>query len=181
MAHGDRNPSERGYTLVELLVVVIMVGVLATLAVIGVRKYIFAAKTSEAINMIGSIKASQEAYKDETFSYLNVSSSIDTYYPMLSPGKTKHHWVDTSHADYNNWRALGINTANPVQFGYSCVAGAPTDAIPNVGTQQTFNWPTPDGPWYVVKAVADQNENGTTSIYISSSFTTEITAENEGE
>lgn len=181
MATERRAKNERGYTLVELLVVVIMVGVLATLATIGVRKYIFAAKTSEAINMIGSIKAAQEAYKDETFSFLDVSSNIDTYYPMLTPGKAKYHWVQDSHADYANWRALGISTANPVQFGYSCVAGGPQDALPDPGTQKTFAWPAPNGPWYVVKAVADQNENGTTSIYVSSSFTTEIYAENEGE
>ncbi len=184
MARRGTSRGRRGYTLVELLVVVIMVGVLATLAVIGVRKYVFAAKTSEAINMIGSIKAAQEAYKDETFSYLDASNGdLGSLYPMQGtpPGKTKYHWVQESHPDYPRWRALGIGTANAVQFGYAMVAGGATDAIPQPGTGQVFSWPAPNGPWYVVRAVGDQDENGLQSIYVSSSFTTEITVENEGQ
>jgi type IV pilus assembly protein PilA len=173
---------QRGYTLVELLVVVTMVGVLATLATIGVRKYIFASKTSEAINMIGSIKAAQEAYKDETFSYLDVSQgNLDSFYPMLNPGKKKYHWVQEQHPHAARWGALGANPNSAVQFGYACVAGGASDAIPQPGTAKTFDWPAPGGPWYVVVAAADQNENGVLARYVSSSFTTEIYAENEGE
>ncbi len=181
MAHGDRRARQRGYTLAELMVVVLMVGVLATLAVIGIRKYIFAAKTSEAINMIGSIKAAEEAYKDETHSYLNVSSSLTSYYPMTKPGKTKYHWVQPGHADIAGWSSLGTNPNTVVQFGYAVVAGAQTDAIPQPGTTEVFDWPNPGGPWYVVKAVSDLDENGVESVYVSSSFTTEIHVEREGE
>jgi type IV pilus assembly protein PilA len=178
---GDSKARQRGYTLVELLVVVAMVAILATLATIGVRKYIMASKTSEAINMIGSIKAAQEAYRDETHSYLNVSTDLKTYYPMTNPGKTKYHWVQDSHTDYTNWRALGINPSSVVQYGYSCVAGGPSTAIPQPGTTKTFNWPAPGGPWYVVTAVGDLDENGTSSIFVSSSFTTEVYSENDSE
>jgi type IV pilus assembly protein PilA len=178
---GDGS-QQRGYTLVELLVVVVMVGVLATLATIGVRKYIFAAKTSEAINMIGSIKAAQEAYKDETFSYLDVSEgNLGAFYPMEKPGRTKHHWVEPSHPHAARWGALGISANSAVQFGYACVAGGAGDAIPDPGTIAPMTWPPAKEPWYVVKAVADQNDDGTQSVYVSSSFTTEIYVENEGE
>ena len=72
-----RKRFQRGFTLVELMAVVVMVAVLATLAVYGVRKYVFAAKASEAFTMINAIKAAEEAYRDETFVYLNVSGSLD--------------------------------------------------------------------------------------------------------
>src|SRR3970040_1866166 len=99
--------------------------------------------------MIGSIKAAQEAYKDETFSYLDVSKGdLTSFYPMQGekPGKKKYHWVNDSHNDWDSWRALGISTANPVQFGYASVAGGANDAIPQPGTAKNFDWPPPGGP-----------------------------------
>ncbi|HLV20571.1 MAG TPA: type II secretion system protein, partial [Polyangiaceae bacterium] len=77
MARSSSKWDQRGFTLAELMAVVAIVSVLSVLAVFGVRKYVFAAKTSEAIHMIGLIRAAQESYRDETFSYLDVSSSLD--------------------------------------------------------------------------------------------------------
>ena len=45
----------RGFTLVELMIVVAIVGVLAAIAVHGVRKYTNSAKSTEARNTIGQI------------------------------------------------------------------------------------------------------------------------------
>jgi prepilin-type N-terminal cleavage/methylation domain-containing protein len=176
----------RGFTLVEVMIVVVIIAVLSTLAVYAVSGYVRAAKMSEAPEMLQSIKAAQESYKDETFTYLSVSPNLDSLYPTkkadLSDAKTQ--WGAADSGDIlKNFQSLGVSSGAPLRFGYACVAGSggtlPTDS--EVDLTGTLNYPgSPGGPWYVVKAVGNiDTGNEDLSIFISSSFTDEIYSEVE--
>ena len=59
--------NQRGFTLIELMVVVAIVGVLATLATYGVRKYLVHSKTTEARNAVGQMaKDAKAAFERES-------------------------------------------------------------------------------------------------------------------
>lgn len=182
------SPAQRplGFTLVEMMLVVVLASVLAVLGVYGVRKYIFSARSTEAIVMLGEIKKMQEAYMEETFTYLDVSANLNAYYPMdagETPGEAKWSWDNPGHPDYAGWQQLNVSTNQPVAYGYVTVAGGPADVVPQPGQiTQVMNFPDPPGRWwYLVKAVADMDGNGVYSAYVGSSFTAEIYGENEGE
>lgn len=188
MRHIARGNS-RGFTIVEMMGVVAIVGVLATLAVYGVRKYLQSAKSSEAIQMIGSIKAAQEAYKAETFAYLDVTggntlTGTTNFYPTATPSNKAVGWGSVSSDQGKRFQMLGVQADAPVRFTYGCAAGNGSNAIPSHGTSLTVaNWPTDSGgaPWYVVRAVGDLDGDGTQSVFASASFTGQIIIDKEGE
>jgi len=176
-----RRSSERGLTLVELMASVAIVGLLAMVGSVSVKKYIASSKTSEAIRMIGSIKAAQETMKDETYAYLNVSSGINDFYPNNpKPGRQKMNFPGTVGDGRAKWDMLGIHEDAPVLFVYACTAGlAGEKAEPGTGIT-VKNWPgTMDRPWYVVKAKADVDGDGADTVYLAASFAGEIFSANE--
>ncbi|HEX6276962.1 MAG TPA: type II secretion system protein [Polyangiaceae bacterium] len=170
----------RGFTLVELMVVVAIVGILAALAVYGVRRYITVSKTAEAIEIINSVRAAQEAYRDETFTYLSTTANLTTYHPEAPQGR-KRSWQGGSDAA---WAQLGVGASAPVSFGYACVAGAANSTVASIGAPVTasLGYPTTSPtPWYIVKAVGDDDADGIYSALVGSSFTDEIYSQSTDE
>lgn len=163
----------------ELTIVVAIIAILAALAVYGVRRYVLVAKTSEATEIINQTRAAEEAYKDETFTYLSTTASLTAYHPA-APDGGKRSW--TGWATDAPWTQLGVQVSAPVQFGYACVAGAANTNIPALGIAGNVNYPaTPTSPWYIVRAVGDRDADAVLAVLLGSSFTDEIYVEKDDE
>jgi type IV pilus assembly protein PilA len=170
----------------ELLAAVAIVGILAALAIVSIRRYINASKSGEAKAVINGIRAAQAVYLSEHLAYANCSASLTSYYPHDPPDNKKWSFVNTSHTEYACWNRLNVSADGAVYYVYSVVAGAGNTALPaNIpGFTTSPTWPAAVGarpPWFVVHALGDTDNDGVRSSFWASSFDRDIRFEREDE
>ena len=169
----------RGFTLVELGVVVAIVGILAVIAVVGYRKMVLNSKLSEAKTMINAIRLAEEDYKAESGGYLDISTA---YCPSDGSQQKKYAWENPTCAS-NKWAQLPVHADGPVQFGYTVYAGttvAQPATVPAALIDMS-NWNGRKVPYYVVHAKADLDPGGNFSQLASSSVSGHIYTLDEGD
>jgi type IV pilus assembly protein PilA len=165
------------------MAVVAIVAVLAVIGVYGVRKYVASAATSEATEIINSVRAAEESYKDETFGYLKIST-MSSYFPFGSsaPKGVKKSWDGGDPTELALWNQLGVHPSTVVAFGYACDADeSPIPGKGALGISQDLNYPTTAAHWFIVRAASDRDSNGVLATFVGSSFTDQIYGENETE
>jgi type IV pilus assembly protein PilA len=163
------RPTTRGYTVVELLVVVAIVGVLAAIGVVSYGAFARSAHAGEPYTVLPAIALGEDAHKMSTLTYVSCSSDPTDYYPHATPDEKKWHWVQPGHADAACWKTLGVATDGPVRFVYSVVAGGPGEtppAIPSFGAVLGAQ----SDPWFVIHAAGDLDGDGVRSSFWSSSI-----------
>jgi type IV pilus assembly protein PilA len=181
-----RHP--RGFTLIELMIVVVIVSVLAMLAVLGYRKIVNSSHVSEATTMVNNIRLAQEAYHAETQTYANCSpdlTSKTSWYPAASSYTILTPWgaaCTQCNAGYD-MSTLPVHVDGPLLFGYATIAGTASTTqktiTTNCGTDNTLKNPVID--WFAVAAEADLDGNpANTTDVCAFSWTNQILVYNEG-
>ena len=172
---------QRGYTLVELLTAVAMIGILAALALVSYRKWLDHARIAQTKDLVQGVMLSEKLYYDETGGYLGCSTSFTDYYPA-APDNRKRAFHNPAHSDYGCWRLLNAGTDAPVYVGIAVVAGVAGNVPPQPTTAEAFTWPVPTTPWYVVQATGDIDADGVQSYFVGSSFSPRtLYVENDSE
>lgn len=170
----------RGFTLVEVMIVVALVGVMAALAIFGIRKYLATAKAkSDADSAMLGMSAAIRAYYDANRGYLDCSSDYDDFYPM-KPDSKKHVLNNPMHADQSCWSLYNVRMG-PTYMSFAVRAGTKNETPPNPpGFSLTF--PKPKEPWFVLVGTLDLDGDGTYARYVTSSFSPSVVNRvNEGE
>ncbi|MBI2375457.1 MAG: prepilin-type N-terminal cleavage/methylation domain-containing protein [Deltaproteobacteria bacterium] len=78
----------KGFTLIELMIVVAIIGILAAIAIPNFIRYQLKSKTTECKTVLGGVKTSQESFRAEIDNYANVTSVE----PGALPGTVKLDW-----------------------------------------------------------------------------------------
>jgi type IV pilus assembly protein PilA len=68
--------NKKGFTLIELMIVVAIIGILAAIAIPNFMNYQCKAKQTEAKSLLGSIRVAQEAYRAEWDKYIENTTSL---------------------------------------------------------------------------------------------------------
>ena len=179
--------ADRGFTLTELMVVVAITGVLATLGFASLRSQVKAAWSAEAISTVQSIRAAEERWRTEYMMYANVSTPGFWYpgSPISDPGEQRPFFYAPGtgqHVNQEAWLALRPTVSGPARFGYLVNAGVAGEAMTTpTSPGPAIVWPTPPDNWYVIQAVGDTDGDGVFSYYRASSLNGEVFVFNPGE
>ncbi len=137
----------KGFTLIELMIVVAIIGILAAIAIPNFLRFQLKSKTSEGKVNLSAIRTAEESYLAEFGSYVSAPAA-----PGSIPGTTKGTWPATA----AGFDTIGWGPEGAVFFqyaiavtgtGYTASADADLDgnstpqawgyAKPNAGTRVT--------------------------------------------
>ncbi len=164
------------------MMVVVVLGILAAIAIVSYSRRTSAAKASEVPGMIAEIKRAQLSFQAENGYFVSTSASENTVYPVLlatgEPRKKK--WEPAAGSP---WDILGVRPPDSWLYcGYTTIAGAPNVAPGGTMGKAIFNNQTPQTQWFYVVAICDLNEKvATNTTYVSPYDRESTVVRNDGD
>ncbi len=162
--------SNKGFTLIELMIVVAIIGILAAIAIPNFLRFQLKAKSSEGKVNIAAIRTAEESYLAEFGTFVDTGVAPSTGIP----GSAKDVFVEVVAvgADFNT---LGWAPEGQVFFQYSVAATAGTNytisAVADIdgdgiaaATRQAWGYVKPVGVT-IVGEIGDHTECAATGIW----------------
>ncbi|MGA1868196.1 MAG: type IV pilin protein [bacterium] len=134
--------NKKGFTLIELMIVVAIIGILAAIAIPNFLNFRNKAKSAEAKSNLGAIRSCQETYNTEFETYLACSDNPGSG----GCGRNKQTWVATN----TDFSAIGFDPQGGVYYSY-VVDGAAQD------TYEIHAWGDVDGDGNFMEFTVNQD------------------------
>ncbi len=179
-----RKNTKKGFTLIELMITVAIIGVLAAVAIPVLSGYIQRSKASEAFTVLQGIRDKEEAYFGD---YRRYTAPIPFY-----PGgncndtcaATSWNIARTWNPVPDAWKELGFNPDGPTYYMYSVTSPYNAAGVFNSGMARPANvgtsWPVAMKPWFMAEACGDLDCDGQPAHYYISSANKNVFAQ-EGD
>ena len=127
-----------GFTLVELMMVVVILGVLAAVAIPSFSRYVRRSKTAEATGNLSKIYMGEVAYfvraaEESSASFVTAPSTFPTLTPATPPTGSKFPAQPTSFTMDTAWSAIGFAIDLPCYYTYGASGSATAYTVISVG------------------------------------------------
>ncbi len=158
---------KRGFTLVELMIVVAIIGVLAALAIYGVKRYVTNSKTAEARQMLGRItKDAAAAYQMEKMAgtVLSAGSATGINQALCDTAANTVPAAATSIKAMKYQSAASEWAVGSASTGWKCLKFS-IDGAQYFMYQYTATGPTTATGTFNANAFGDLNGDGTLSTF----------------
>lgn len=169
----------------ELMIVVAIVGILASIAIFMFTRHVARAKASEVPAMFAEMKIREQQYHLENETYLSTGATDNDYFPTATaPGKNPQTY-DITASPGDSWKTLRMSPDKTQLYCvYVAIAGPGGDLDPAgpKATAAPFNLTTaPATNWYYLMAECDFDGDGTPAIYYTLSDIEGTIVSNPGE
>ena len=108
----EKRNQHQGFTLVELAVVIVIIGVLAAFGVPKFRNAVERSKAGESFNYLSAVRSSQERYHSRQGTYTATLADLD-----MSVPNPKYFSVGAVTADETSWSLALTRAGNSAGYG----------------------------------------------------------------